>query len=453
MKKRLIVLLFLLVPFLLYSFWSWDSSPPTLYWREAPSTVGRDTKIIVEIQDEGNGLQSIEVVLARSGSGRVLLSETYGAPWPWQKGVSQRSIALSPEVSFGEDQLSEGEFWLEVNLQDQPNFWLWAREVSERRSFKLDLTPPQIEVRSGQHYIRQGGSEAIVYRVSQDTVASGVQVGEHVFAGYPLPESDKGTYVCLFALAQDQPPQTSMLVWAEDAAGNRDQTSFRKKVFPVRFRNREIHLTDLLMNTVVSEILEHTNEVTQQGTLLKTFLKINGHLRDLSHRHFEEFSRQSAGRLLWSEPFLQLSKSQVESAFADRRTYYYQGRKVDQQTHLGFDLASLAHSPVECANDGIVVLADYLGIYGNTVLVDHGLGLLSLYGHLSSIEVQKGRWVKRGEILGRTGQTGLAAGDHLHFSLILQGVQVNPLEWWDQRWVREHVLVKLTGARSQPKTR
>ncbi|MFQ5929382.1 MAG: M23 family metallopeptidase, partial [Acidobacteriota bacterium] len=159
--------------------------------------------------------------------------------------------------------------------------------------------------------------------------------------------------------------------------------------------------------------------------------------------------RQSAGRVLWSEPFLQLSKSQVESAFADHRTYYYQGRKVDQQTHLGFDLASLAHSPVECANDGIVVFAGYLGIYGNSVLVDHGLGLLSLYGHLSSIEVQKGRWVKRGEILGRTGQTGLAAGDHLHFSLILQGVQVNPLEWWDQRWVREHVLAKLTGARSQ----
>ena len=145
------------------------------------------------------------------------------------------------------------------------------------------------------------------------------------------------------------------------------------------------------------------------------------------------------------EAFLQLSNSQVESAFADHRTYYYDGQEVDQQTHLGFDLASIARSPVESANDGTVVLADYFGIYGNTVLVDHGLGLLSLYGHLSSIDVQAGQSVQRGEVLGRTGQTGLAAGDHLHFSLILQGVQVNPLEWWDARWVNDHILVKSHG--------
>jgi murein DD-endopeptidase MepM/ murein hydrolase activator NlpD len=232
-----------------------------------------------------------------------------------------------------------------------------------------------------------------------------------------------------------------MLVWAQDAAGNRNQSSFWKRAFPVRFRKRNIRLSDSMINAVVPEILAHT-DMTQGESALETFLEINGRLREINHQQIEEISRQSVGHLLWSGAFLQLSNSQVESAFADHRTYYYKSQKVDQQTHLGFDLASVAHGAVESANDGIVVFADYLGIYGNTVLVDHGLGLISLYGHLSSIEVQEGQGITKGAILGRTGQTGLAAGDHLHFSMMLQGVQVNPLEWWDERWVDQHILVK-----------
>jgi murein DD-endopeptidase MepM/ murein hydrolase activator NlpD len=139
---------------------------------------------------------------------------------------------------------------------------------------------------------------------------------------------------------------------------------------------------------------------------------------------------------------LQLSNSKVESRFADHRIYVYEGDEIDRQTHLGFDLASLAQSPVEASNSGIVVFADYLGIYGNTVILDHGLGLFSLYGHLSSFDVEKGQSVSRGETLGRTGQSGLAAGDHLHFSMLVGEVQVNPLEWWDPKWVQDHVLSK-----------
>jgi murein DD-endopeptidase MepM/ murein hydrolase activator NlpD len=232
-----------------------------------------------------------------------------------------------------------------------------------------------------------------------------------------------------------------MSVWAEDAAGNRNQTSFWKRAFPVNFRKRNIQLSESMINAVVPEILAHT-DMPQGESVLETFLEINGRLREINHQQIEEISRQSVGHLLWSGAFLQLSNSQVESAFADHRTYYYKSQKVDQQTHLGFDLASVAHGAVESANDGIVVYADYLGIYGNTVLVDHGLGLISLYGHLSSIEVQEGQGITKGAILGRTGQTGLAAGDHLHFSMMLQGVQVNPLEWWDERWVDQHILVK-----------
>jgi murein DD-endopeptidase MepM/ murein hydrolase activator NlpD len=155
---------------------------------------------------------------------------------------------------------------------------------------------------------------------------------------------------------------------------------------------------------------------------------------------------ESADSFLWKDAFLQLSNSQVESLFADRRTYTYQGKAVDQQDHVGFDLSVTQQYPIEAANDGKVLLAEYFGIYGNTVLLDHGTGLVSLYGHLSSIEVKPGQMVKKKDRLGRSGATGLAGGDHLHFGLFLHGVPVNPTEWWDPKWVTEHVLDRLKSA-------
>jgi murein DD-endopeptidase MepM/ murein hydrolase activator NlpD len=121
---------------------------------------------------------------------------------------------------------------------------------------------------------------------------------------------------------------------------------------------------------------------------------------------------------------------------------------VDRQDHVGFDLSVVERYPIEAANDGRVLLAEYFGIYGNTVLIDHGAGLVSLYGHMSSIDVEVGESVTKSQILGRSGATGLAGGDHLHFGLFLQGVPVNPIEWWDPAWIRDHVTDRLETARA-----
>jgi murein DD-endopeptidase MepM/ murein hydrolase activator NlpD len=112
---------------------------------------------------------------------------------------------------------------------------------------------------------------------------------------------------------------------------------------------------------------------------------------------------------------------------------------VDQQVHLGFDLAVTSHTPVVASNDGKVVWAAPLGIYGNCIVVDHGYGLQSIYGHLSEIAVKEGDMVKRGQAMGKSGSTGLAGGDHLHFSMQVDGVQINPVEWWDEHWINDHV--------------
>jgi murein DD-endopeptidase MepM/ murein hydrolase activator NlpD len=306
-----------------------------------------------------------------------------------------------------------------------------------------------LEVISGQHYINQGGSEFVVYRVSSNVESSGVQVGKHFFPGYPAPGSQSGDrklYFALFALQYDEPVDTDMKVIARDAAGNEVSAGFWHKVFPKKFRSRDIPLEDSFIQKVVPEITSHTPDIKNEGDPVVVFVKINSELRRRNHEAIAKFAAQSGGTFLWNGPFVQLSNSKVEAFFADRRTYVYKGKAVDQQDHVGFDLSVVQHNPIQAGNDGKVVYADYFGIYGNAVIIDHGTGLISIYGHMSSIDVKTGQMVKKKDILGKSGDTGLAGGDHLHFGMFLHGVPVNPTEWWDEKWIKDHILDRLKEA-------
>jgi murein DD-endopeptidase MepM/ murein hydrolase activator NlpD len=134
-----------------------------------------------------------------------------------------------------------------------------------------------------------------------------------------------------------------------------------------------------------------------------------------------------------------MENSQVTSRFAEQRRYFVDGRRNSEATHYGYDLASTAAAPITATASGRVLYAGDLGIYGGCVLVDHGLGVTSLYGHLSRIDVEAGDSVRRGQQLGLSGATGLAGGDHLHFAILVGGTYVDPLEWWDPEWLRTHI--------------
>lgn len=132
-----------------------------------------------------------------------------------------------------------------------------------------------------------------------------------------------------------------------------------------------------------------------------------------------------------------------KAGFANHRKYLYNGKTIDEQVHLGIDLASTAHSPVPAANNGRVAFAQNAGIYGKIVVLDHGFGLFSMYGHLSQIEVERDQVVSKGDVIGFTGTTGLAGGDHLHFAIMVSHTFVNPIEWWDPNWIKYNVTDKL----------
>jgi len=444
MKKLKKFVLLLTVLFLILTLWYLDFTDPVIAWN-APPSVGKNSQIELQVQDEGKGLRTVEVMLQQGVISHTLYSQIHPrTKLPWQKAPSSENVLVSTEEWVSKLDLKDGAVDLTARVEDQSSLWLFSRTIEDTITVDLDTRPPRADVLSDQHYIRQGGSEAVLYRVTEQDCTSGVQVGENSFPGYPVAQLGAGNHIGLFALAHDQATDTPVFLWAQDSAGNRSETRFWYRPKAASFRDRRIEITDRFINSVAPEILSHSTTVEEQETPLDTFLQINSVLREENNSLISEISRHSHHEPLWNEPFIQLSNSKVESNFADHRTYYYEGEPVDKQTHLGFDLASLARSAVEASNSGTVVFADYLGIYGNCVILDHGLGLSSLYGHLSSLDVEKGQTVVRGQSLGRTGQTGLAGGDHLHYSMLVHGIQVTPLEWWDPNWVRLHVQTKLS---------
>jgi len=424
---------------------------PVITLRTPPRGIGQSTPLAIEASDESHWLKRVEVEVQQGDRTFPVMDTTLLTPAWWKvwSKAGQRQAEFSARIGRKEfPDLQEGRATLRITVTNDSwgNFFRGGRaELS--MDLPVRFTPPQVQVLSFPHYVNQGGAELVVFKVSPGTVESGVQVGDLFFPSWPVKESLTETRLCLFAYPYNVRPSTPARIVARDDADNETLANFTYRVLPKRFRHDTIQVTDDFMSRVVPPIMSQAPGLEDQGSLLKNFLLINGPLRQTNARALVAMSQKTAPRLLWTQPFIQLSNAQVEAGFADARTYIYNGEQVDQQTHLGFDLAVVEHNPVVAANDGVVVQAGFFGIYGITVIIGHGCGLQSLYAHLSSIEVKPDDHVKRGQVIGRSGQTGLAGGDHLHFTTLLQGIPVNPVEWWDPHWIQDRIEKKLAAYR------
>lgn len=330
-------------------------------------------------------------------------------------------------------------------------------ETTAVRDVKVRLERPRVAVISTHHFVNLGGAEMVVYRATPEDVRSGIVVGDIEYPGFPAAGatvegvriSDPAVRIAFFALRYDQDVKTPMRVFARDEAGNVARATFDYRTFPKAFKKSNIPVDDVLLNEVVPVILEGTTDVRPAGSNVEKFVAVNSELRRKNNEKIASFAKQTAPEMLWrGTVFHPFGSTAVQSAFADYRTYFHQGKEIDRQVHLGFDLASLAGAPIVAANRGKVLFADELGIFGNAVIVDHGMGLQSLYAHLSSIGVKAGDMVEKEQEIGRSGKTGMALGDHLHFTMLVNGHMVNPVEWWDAHWIEDRILRKLRAAGS-----
>jgi murein DD-endopeptidase MepM/ murein hydrolase activator NlpD len=350
--------------------------------------------------------------------------------------------------------LQQGDARIVVTASRPVLYGLRQAESTATRDVKVRLERPRVAVISTHHFVNLGGSEMVVYRATPDDVQSGVAVGDLEYPGYAasgatvegVKIADPAARIAFFALRYDQDLKTPIRVFARDEAGNATRATFEYRVFPKQFKKSNIQVDEKLLDEVVPAILEGTTDVQPEGSSLDKFIAVNSELRRKNNEKIASFAAQTAPEMLWrGVVFHPFTNTAVESSFADFRTYFHGGKEVDRQVHLGFDLASLAGAPIVAANRGKVLFADELGIYGNSVIIDHGLGVQSLYAHLSSFAVKAGDTVEKEQEIGRSGRTGMALGDHLHFTMLVNGHMVNPVEWWDAHWIQDRILRKLRG--------
>ncbi|UCD80569.1 MAG: M23 family metallopeptidase [Desulfobacterales bacterium] len=419
-----------------------EGEAPVVETDRLSSYLGRTQEFTVSVSDAKSGLRNLWVGLLKDGKETVLHDESFPSRG-FLKGGSFHEASVTIPVAPKDLGYSDGKATLRMVVRDYSwrDWWKGNRTYAEKEVL-IDTRPPAIEVLSHAHNVNQGGAGLAIFRTSEDCTQSGVQVGDRFYPGHPGFFNDARVYVAFFALGYDQGTDTAIHVKATDLAGNEGQGGLNYHLRRKVFRKDRINITD---DFLASKLPDFAAEIPQDANLspVDKFLAVNRDLRKSNYRQIAEVCGNSNNKLYWQGAFLRLPKSASRARFADHRTYFYQGKEIDRQVHLGIDLASLANSPVPVANAGVVVLARPLGIYGDTVIVDHGFGLFSMYSHLSYIGVKPGDQLASGDILGRTGATGLAGGDHLHFSMIVTNTFVNPVEWWDERWIDHNVQSKI----------
>jgi murein DD-endopeptidase MepM/ murein hydrolase activator NlpD len=438
-RSKLPVIVFLLVIVIValagggYYLWPrFESERPQIVISPSIDTMGL-APLEIQVTDNETGLKSVMATVSQSGTDHNLASEQFARP------VNEKKITVALAKVPG---LKDGPAAIRVTARDAA---LWrGNEAVLEKNLTIDTTPPTLQLIADDRYVNFGGVGAIVYRASADTATSGVKVGDHFFPGFAGQVKGHPDYfLALFAHPYDVAPDAKAALVATDQAGNTREMRLAYELKNVKYRKSTISLSDNFLQNKVAPLL--TEGAARQGPPKEVFVAVNKQLRKENDSRIAEVMKKATPAVLWKGAFSQLSNSKVEANFADQRTYTYNGEAIDSAYHLGYDLSVTKNYPVEAANSGTVVFAGDLGIYGNAAILDHGLGLFTLYGHLSSIDVKAGDSVTKRQVLGKTGETGLAAGDHLHFGVYLDGVAVLPVEWWDQKWIDDNITPKLEG--------
>lgn len=444
-----IVCVLIIVPISWILFVSLEKENPSITAEALKSqiAVGASKNLSISVSDQKKGLRNILIAIVKDGKENVLLDKKYPSGGFFGGGKVNRddiSLSIDPK-KLG---LADGKAVLKITASDYSwQRWLNGNITTVEKEVVIDTKKPEVSVLSGIQNLNQGGSGIVIYSLSEPCVNNGVYAGGNFFPGYNGLFNDKNIYISFFALDYEKGPGTEIFIEASDDAGNSTKRGFGVHIKAQKFKKDSINVSDAFLN---SKMPEFDAEITHDSKTspLDKFLKVNRDLRSENYKKITELVKNTEKAILWDGVFVSFPNAKNMAGFADHRDYNYQNKYIDSQVHLGVDLASVANAPVPAANRGKVVFTGDLGIYGKTVLLDHGLGLFSAYSHLNSFDVREGDLIEKGSVVGRSGSTGLAAGDHLHFSMLVNNIFVNPLEWWDAAWIENNVAGKIRSVKT-----
>ena len=410
-----------------------------------------------DVRDGGAGLDEVVVRLRQKGRSYELLRRSL-------KGERQAGV----EVQLPDEKvpLEEGSAMLEIKAFDR-SFWSNASE--EKYEIAVDFRKPEIEVLTTQHNAVAGGSQLIIYKAYDENLTlSGVKAGKRTFEGFPAKGLDPGfgdypsVYAAIYAIPADEAAgEIKVKLFAEDLVGNASSRSFFNKIAPRRWREVSLDVKEGMLREQVGMLAEQNFEklraqaqeagaklerkgmITSAERLVEDFKLVNERLRRANDYQIQSLVAGKRSSRLWEGPFL-MQNGIVQLAYGTRITYRFAGEVIGSAFQQGYELrAARGDRGVVAANSGVVIFSDNIGVYGRALGVDHGFGLISIYGQLESVLVNVGEAVESGQLIAHAGRSGLARGPDVYFEMRVQGVPVDAREWWDKEWYFGHILGKI----------
>ena len=320
--------------------------------------------------------------------------------------------------------------------------FLEGNKIVKTFDLKIDRKKPEAAVISNSFAIKRGGSALVIVKVEDENLEDSYISfnNEQKFELIPFYKSNY--YISLIAWPITMENFSIVNLVAIDKADNKSIIKVPLYIRNIKDKASKINITDSFIQNVSTKVLDQSGKEIPEG-LVDTFIKQNELLRSQNVAKIEEVSKKYMDKDFVSEfninPFKRLENAATAGQFGQKRSYYHNNIKIDEAWHLGVDWASIKKADIYTTNKGRVIFNDYLGIYGNTIILDHGFGLQTLYAHTSASNVNVGEKVESNQKIGNTGVSGAVLGDHLHFGVLVQGIEVDPLEWMDKNWIKTRV--------------
>ena len=452
----LVLILVILIPLIWVLVYKFEGKKPVVDIKLPSLYLKKSYEMSVNVTDHKTGLRKIIVSIMQQGKEKILLERQYESSGFLGLLSGSKTIKDSfiIPVEFWKYGMTDGDAVIRIMVSDYSwRGWNKGNICYTEKKVIIDSKPPKVSILTKRHNIERGGAGLVIYKIFEENVKSGVKAGDNFFPGHAGLFENKNIYAAFFALNHMQGPGTQLSVVAEDIAGNITKRGFHHYIRDKNFKTDILNIPDRFLEQKIPDFdvdAKNGSLQKEENPLLKKFLYINSQVRKENVEKILSIPQITENKKYWDGRFLRLRGSARRAGFADRRIYKYKGKEIDRAVHLGIDLASTSNAPVKAANSGKVIFAQSVGIFGNTVIIDHGFGLCSLYSHLNQISVSKEVLVKKGDDIGFTGLTGLAGGDHLHFSMIVHNVFVNPVEWWDSKWIKNNIISKIDFVKQMP---
>ena len=439
-----VLLVVIIIPLVVFLARVFEVEKPQVSLLTAESLINSETEISLSLKDPKSGIQEVQITLEQNGR-IVQLQNRKLARQNYVKAAGPKALSVDFSIDSKSLGISDGKANLHVVIRDFSLWgWLKGNVVHEIYPLVLDTVPPVVTLLESPANIKPGSVGIVVYKSAEPLEKHGVLLNGHFHQGFPLAARGVNTYGTIFSAPFYTMTIKESVVEVSDRAGNKTNTPFQVNLRSMRIIEDRIDISKNFLDRKLPEFSDYYQETTE--SMIDKYLYINREVRKHNNDYIRKICRQSSPEKIWQGKFNRMARSSRKASFADKRQYFYMGRIIDETVHLGIDLASVRHADVQAANRGEVVFADYLGIYGNMVILDHGIGVFSLYSHLSQILTDKGDVVSSGAVIGKTGTSGMAGGDHLHLGMLVNGIFVNPVEWWDSSWVNLNILQYLNDA-------